>query len=155
VMGVVLDPTRGELFTAVHGEGVFLNGSPVRLSLRDLSDSLIATGFPFRHKHLTNEYLKLFGHIFLKVSDMRRAGSAALDLAGLACGRIEGFFEIGLSPWDIAAGSVMIKEAGGIITDFGGGNNYLSSGNVVAGSPSVHRVLLRSVKDVFSGIIDK
>ena len=86
---------------------------------------------------------------------MRRAGSAALDLAYLACGRCEGFFEIGLSPWDIAAGSILIKEAGGVITDFSGGDEYLATGNVVAGVPSVHNEILTEVKKVFAGIIDK
>lgn len=86
---------------------------------------------------------------------MRRAGSAALDLAYLACGRCEGFFEIGLSPWDIAAGDILVKEAGGVLTDFCGGPDYLSTGNIVAGNPAVHKKLLIEVKSLFAGIIDK
>jgi len=107
----------------VKGNGAFLNGNRIAVSpARDLKDSLICTGFPFRQKEQIDLYLRLFKNIFNKVSDMRRAGSAALDLAYLACGRCEGFFEIGLSPWDIAAGALMITEAGGIISDFSGGN---------------------------------
>jgi myo-inositol-1(or 4)-monophosphatase len=120
-----------------------------------LKDSLITTGFPFRRKELIDLYLNLFQKVFLKVSDLRRAGSAALDLAYLACGRCEGFFEIGLSPWDIAAGEILLKEAGGVITDFGGGNEHLSTGNVVAGIPAIHEKLLLEVKSIFAGIIDK
>jgi len=104
---------------------------------------------------MTDSYLKLFKNIFFKVSDLRRAGSAALDLAYLACGRCDGFFELGLSPWDIAAGSLLIKEAGGTVTDFGGGTKYLLTGNIVAGNPIIHKEILKELKDVFKGIIDK
>jgi myo-inositol-1(or 4)-monophosphatase len=104
---------------------------------------------------MIDPYLKLFKNLFLKVSDLRRAGSAALDLAYLACGRCDGFFEIGLSPWDIAAGSLLIKEAGGVVTDFSGGAEYLWTGNIVAGTPAVHREILKEVKDIFGGIIDR
>ena len=110
---------------------------------------------PFRHKDFIDVYLKLFKTVFQKISDLRRAGSAALDLSYLACGRCEGFFEIGLSPWDIAAGNVLIREAGGLVTDFGGGNDFLLTGNVVAGNPAVHKQLLQEVKHVFGGFIDK
>ncbi len=138
----------------VKGNGAFLNGNRIAVSpVRDLKDSLICTGFPFRQKEHIDLYLRLFKNIFNRVSDMRRAGSAALDLAYLACGRCEGFFEIGLSPWDVAAGALMITEAGGIVTDFNGGNNYLSTGNIVAGAPVIHGELLGEVKKVFAGII--
>lgn len=86
---------------------------------------------------------------------MRRAGSAALDLAYLACGRCDGFFETGLSPWDIAAGSLLIKEAGGVVSDFGGGADYLWTGNIVAGNPPAHKEILMEVKNIFKGLIDK
>jgi myo-inositol-1(or 4)-monophosphatase len=148
------DPLRNDLFTVVKGDGAFLNGNRIAVSpVSDLKDSLISTGFPFRQKEHIDLYLRLFKNIFNRVSDIRRAGSAALDLAYLACGRCEGFFEIGLSPWDIAAGALMIKEAGGIVTDFSGGNNYLSTGNIVAGAPEIHRELLGGVKKVFAGTI--
>ena len=98
---------------------------------------------------MIDRYLQLFKNIFLKVSDLRRAGSAALDLAYLACGRCDGFFELGLSPWDIAAGSLLIKEAGGIVTDFEGSDNYIWTGNIVAGNPAIHKVILKEVEKVF------
>jgi myo-inositol-1(or 4)-monophosphatase len=156
ILGVILDPLREELFSAEKGKGAFLNGRPITVSkVGDFGDSLVTTGFPFRRKEFIDLYLELFKNVFLKVSDLRRAGSAALDLAYLACGRCEGFFEIGLSPWDIAAGEIMIKEAGGIVTDFDGGGDYLSTGNIVAGTPFVHEKILREVKKVFGGVIDK
>jgi myo-inositol-1(or 4)-monophosphatase len=154
IAGVIYDPLRDDLFTVEKERGAFLNGNRIAVSpVTDLKDSLISTGFPFRQKEHIDLYLRLFKNIFNRVSDMRRAGSAALDLAYLACGRCEGFFEIGLSPWDIAAGALMITEAGGIVTDFSGGNNYLSTGNIVAGTPLIHRELLGEVKKVFAGII--
>jgi myo-inositol-1(or 4)-monophosphatase len=123
--------------------------------VRELKGCLITTGFPFRRKELIDPYLELFKNIFRRVSDLRRAGSAALDLAYLACGRCEGFFEIGLSPWDMAAGEIMIKEAGGAITDFGGGNDFLSTGNIVAGVAHVQAALLKEVRSVFKGVLDR
>jgi myo-inositol-1(or 4)-monophosphatase len=155
ILGVTLDPLKGELFHSEKGRGAFLNGKQVEVSDVDLKESLITTGFPFRKKEMTDSYLKLFKNIFFKVSDLRRAGSAALDLAYLACGRCDGFFELGLSPWDIAAGSLLIKEAGGTVTDFGGGTKYLITGNIVAGNPAVHKEILKEVKDVFKEIVDR
>lgn len=156
IIGVIFDPLRNELFTAEKGNGAFLNGQPVKVSeTTELKDSLVTTGFPFRKKDFIDSYLMLFKHIFHKVSDIRRAGSAALDLAYVACGRCEGFFEIGLSPWDMAAGSLIIGEAGGIVTDFGGGRDYLLTGNIVATTPALHRELLKEVKGVFEGVIDR
>lgn len=156
VLGVIFDPLKKELFYSVKGKGAFLNKRPIKISAgHALRDALITTGFPFRRKEFVDPYLKLFKNIFMKVSDLRRAGSAALDLAYLACGRCEGFFEIGLSPWDMAAGTILIREAGGVITDFGGGNEYLSTGNIVAGVPGVQEKLLKEVQHVFTGIIDK
>jgi myo-inositol-1(or 4)-monophosphatase len=156
ILGVIFDPLRDELFTAEKGRGAFLNGHSIKVSsVRTLKNSLITTGFPFRKKEFLDTYLRAFKNILLKVSDLRRAGSAALDLAHLACGRCEGFFEIGLSPWDIAAGSLIIKEAGGVVTDFGGREDYLATGNIVAGTPVVHREILKEVKNVFKGIIER
>ena len=155
IMGVIYDPVRDELFIGEKGKGAFLNGEAVSVSgVTDVKNSLITTGFPFRKKEMIDRYLELFRNVFLRVSDLRRAGSAALDLAYLACGRCDGFFEIGLGPWDIAAGSIIIREAGGIVTDFGGGQGFLSSGNIIAGNPSVHSELLKEIKGVFGGIID-
>jgi myo-inositol-1(or 4)-monophosphatase len=150
-LGVILDPLRDELFSAEKGRGAFLNEEQVWVSrVGNPDDALIATGFPFRKKKMTDRYLELFRNIFQRVSDLRRAGSAALDLAYLACGRCDGFFEIGLSPWDMAAGSILIQEAGGIVTDFGGGPAFLSTGNIVAGNAALHGVLLNEVRKVFS-----
>ncbi|MBA4349147.1 MAG: inositol monophosphatase [Thermodesulfovibrio sp.] len=156
ILGVIFDPLKNELFSAEKGKGAFLNGHPINVSaVSTLQSSLITTGFPFRKKEFIDDYLKLFKNIFNKASDLRRAGSAALDLAYTACGRCEAFFEIGLSPWDVAAGSIIIKEAGGIVTDFGGGKDYFLTGNIVAGNPAVHEKILREVQRVFRKIIDK
>lgn len=97
----------------------------------------------------------LFRNIFEKVSDIRRAGSAALDLAYLAAGRCDGFFEIGLAPWDVAAGSLIVREAGGVVTDFGGGDDFLRTGNIAAGNPAVQTLLLGEVRKVFKGRTEK
>jgi myo-inositol-1(or 4)-monophosphatase len=155
VLGVVFDPLRDELFHAVRGSGTFLNNDKIRVSETDmLEKSLIATGFPFRKKELTDSYLEAFKKIFEKVSDIRRAGSAAIDLAYIASGRFEGFFELNLSPWDIAAGSLLITEAGGKITDFAGGEEYLATGNIVAGNTYVHSEILKIIRQVFQGVIE-
>jgi len=156
IMGVVFDPLRDEIFTAIKGDGAYMNGRRIRVSgIVDISNSLITTGFPFRDKRMIDHYLSIFRRLFFKVSDIRRAGSAALDLAHLACGRCDGFFELGLSPWDVAAGSLLIKEAGGIVTDFGGGEDYVETGNIVAGISSIHGEILKEVKEVFKGVIER
>lgn len=155
ILGVILDPLRNELFWAEKGEGAFLGCTSLKVSETNIRESLLTTGFPFRKKKMIDYYLTVFKNLLLKASDLRRAGSAALDLAYLACGRCDGFYELGLSPWDIAAGSLLIKEAGGVVTDFGGGNAYLKTGNIVAGNPAVHKEILEEVKNVFKGIIDK
>jgi myo-inositol-1(or 4)-monophosphatase len=156
IVGVVFDPLKEELFHAVKGGGAFLNNRQTRVSrIALLERSLIATGFPFRAKEMIELYLTAFRQVFEKVSDLRRAGSAAIDLAYVAAGRFEGFFELKLSPWDIAAGSLLIQEAGGIITDFGGGIDYLSTGNVVAGNTFIQPEILEKVKEVFTGTVEK
>jgi myo-inositol-1(or 4)-monophosphatase len=155
VLGVVFDPLRDELFHAIKGSGTFLNNKRIRVSETDmLEKSLIATGFPFRKKEMIDNYLAAFKIIFEKVSDIRRAGSAAIDLAYIAAGRVEGFFELNLSPWDIAAGSLLITEAGGHITDFAGGEQYLVTGNIVAGNANIHSEILRIIRQVFQGVGD-
>jgi len=156
ILGVIYEPLRDELSSAEKGKGAFRNRQRIRVSSSgSFRDCLISTGFPFRNKEMIDPYLKLFKNVFLKVSDLRRAGSAAMDLANLACGRCDAFFEIGLSPWDIAAGAILVNEAGGIITDFNGGHAFLQSGNIVAGNPMTHKKLLREVKNVFRGIIEE
>lgn len=123
LVGAVIDPVRNEVFHAERDRGAFLNGQPMRVSqTRDLSQCLIGTGFPFRAKHLTAPYFKALTALFDKISDFRRAGSAALDLAYIACGRLDGFWEVTLNAWDIAAGTLLIQEAGGKVTDLWGGD---------------------------------
>jgi myo-inositol-1(or 4)-monophosphatase len=156
ILGVIFDPLRNEIFSAEKGKGAFLNGKPIRVStIKDMGFSLIATGFPFRQKNVIDDYLKLFKNIFYRVSDIRRAGSAALDLAHLASGRCDGFFEIGLGPWDIAAGSIIIREAGGTVSDFGGGDQFLETGNIVAANKELHEAILNEVKTVFHGVLNE
>ncbi len=156
ILGLVFDPLRNEVFSAEKGKGAFLNGRKISVSkIVKTEEGLIATGFPFRKKNMIDPYLQLFKNLFYKVSDIRRAGSAALDLAHLACGRCDGFFEIGLGPWDIAAGTILITEAGGTVTDFGGGSDYLETGNIVAGPSPMQEIILNEVRSVFKGIIAK
>jgi myo-inositol-1(or 4)-monophosphatase len=147
-VGLVYDPLRDVVFTAERGGGAFRNGRPIRVSsARDLEGTLLATGFPFRAKSHADRYFETLKEVFRRASGVRRAGSAALDLAHVAMGTFDGFFELGLSAWDIAAGALLIEEAGGVITDVRGGDRYLESGNVVAGSPGVHTSLLRMIQD--------
>lgn len=144
--GLIYDPIRQEIFSATRGRGAQLNNSRIRVGNKpSLEGTLIGTGFPFKEKNKCAAYLDTFQEIFMKVSDIRRAGSAALDLAYVAAGRLDGFWESGLESWDIAAGSLLIKEAGGLVSDFAGGEEYLSSGNIVAGSPKVFKQLLQLV----------
>jgi len=146
VVGVVLDPLREEIFTAERGGGAFLGGEPIRVSGRDdLSTCLLATGFPFRAQDLLAKYLSIFEDLHHRTQGIRRAGSAAIDLAYAACGRADGFFEMGLSPWDMAAGSLLVSEAGGLCLDFGGGETYLASGHIVAGTGEVVRRLVEVI----------
>lgn len=152
VAGVVYDPLREELFTAVRGEGAFLNGTRLQVTGReDLAGALLATGFPVREKRLVKIYLRIFEDLHNATQGIRRAGSAAIDLAYTACGRVDGFFEMGLSPWDIAAGSLLITEAGGAVRDFGGGTEYLASGHVVAGAQGIAKSLVEFIARHYPG----
>jgi myo-inositol-1(or 4)-monophosphatase len=147
VVGYVLDPVRKELFSAQKGRGAWLNGARIAPRPRvELDRALVATGFPFRVKEHMDPYLASFKSIALRVSGVRRAGAAALDLACLAAGRVDGFWEIGLKAWDIAAGALLVTEAGGSISDFNGEDNYLFNGNVTAGFEPVYGLLLEEVK---------
>lgn len=145
--GVIYDPVRNELFTASKGRGAFLNDRRVRASRRDrLTDALIGTGFPYRAFDHVDAYMGAFRELTEKTAGMRRPGAASLDLAYVAAGRLDGFWEFGLSPWDIAAGTLMIQEAGGFVTDLQGDSGYLSSGDLIAGAPKVHAPLLQIVQ---------
>lgn len=138
----IYDPVRQELFTAAKGKGALLNNKRIRVSSTlKLENSLIGTGFPFRHEGILPNYLEKFASILPQVSDIRRAGSAALDLAYVACGRLDGFWEPALKEWDIAAGALLIQEAGGLVTDFSNTKQFLSSGNVVTANPKLHALL--------------
>ena len=141
---VVYDPGRNELFTATRGRGAYLNDRRLRVSKRiRLTGALIGTGFPFRElKHL-DAYLDMFRDIVKNTAGVRRAGAASLDLAYVAAGRLDGFWEMGLGPWDIAAGNLLIQEAGGLIGDFEGNDGYLKSGNVVSGNPKIFAQLIK------------
>jgi myo-inositol-1(or 4)-monophosphatase len=143
---VVYDPGRNELFTATRGHGAYLNDRRMRVSRRtQLDDSLIGTGFPFRDFKHMSEYMAILRKVTAQTVGVRRAGAAALDLAYVAAGRLDGFWEIGLAPWDMAAGSLLIQESGGLVSDFDGDGNYLDSGRIVAGAPKVFRQLLQLV----------
>jgi len=143
---VIYDPFKEELFSASKGEGAYLNNERIRVSLSNgLKEALIGTGFPFRHPQHLECYLETFKAIYPNVSDIRRAGAAALDLAYVASGRLDGHWEIGLNSWDIAAGALLVKEAGGFIGDFSGRNKYLETGNVVAGNSDVYKQILKKI----------
>ncbi len=145
--GVIYDPTRNELFTASKGGGAFMNDRRIRVSKRiQLQDCLIGTGFPSREMHNFERYLAMFKDLTPKCAGIRRPGAAALDLAYVAAGRYDGFWEMGLSPWDMAAGALMIKEAGGLVTDFAGEDDYLKAGTIVAATPKAFPALLQIVQ---------
>jgi myo-inositol-1(or 4)-monophosphatase len=142
VVAVVLDPLRADLFTARRGGGAFRGTTPLRLGDRQgLDAAVLATGFPFKAHGALDAYLALFREIFLEASAIRRCGAAALDLAYTAAGVFDGFFEFRLAPWDVAAGALLIEEAGGVVTDLDGGRQWLNGGNVLAGPPGLHRRL--------------
>jgi myo-inositol-1(or 4)-monophosphatase len=146
---VVYDPTRNELFTATRGRGAFLNERRIRVSRRDrLNESLIGTGFPFRSLEHLDDYVRMFKAITEHTAGIRRPGAAALDLAYVAAGRLDGFWEIGLSPWDMAAGSLLILEAGGLVSNFEGDPGYLEDGHIVCGAPKIFPPLLQLVRGV-------
>lgn len=140
---VVYDPMREEMYTAARGQGAQLNDRKIRVATRQsLEGALIGTGFPFRDQQHIDAYLGMFKAMTLTTAGVRRPGCASLDLAYVAAGRTDGFWELGLSPWDCAAGALLIKEAGGTITDLSGGERFLETGNMVAGNLKVHRSML-------------
>ena len=141
---VVFDPNRNELFTATRGSGAYLNDRRIRVSKTDrLDDALIGTGFPFREVDKIDEYLRMFKNVTCTSSGIRRPGAAALDLAWVAAGRIDGFWELGLSPWDMAAGALLIREAGGLVGDLAGEERYMASGNIVATNAKLFAAMLK------------
>jgi myo-inositol-1(or 4)-monophosphatase len=144
---VVYDPSRQELYTATRGGGAMLNNHRIRVTRQSsLRGALLGTGFPFKaHQHL-DTYLDMFRSLFKDAAGIRRAGAAALDLAYVAAGRLDGFWEIGLREWDMAAGILLIQEAGGLVTDFENGDRYMSSGNLITGNPKIHQQMFDAIQ---------
>lgn len=144
---VVFDPNRNELFTASKGVGAYMNDRRLRVSKIDrLEDALMGTGFPFREVGHLDDYLRMFKQMTLSTSGIRRPGAAALDLAWVAAGRIDGFWEMGLSAWDMAAGALLVREAGGLIGDFDGEDRFLDNGRVVASNAKLFSAILQVLK---------
>jgi len=143
---VVFDPSRQELFTASRGAGAQLNNRRLRVTTqRTLEGSLLATGFPFRNFDYVDIYMETLKAFMTQTSGIRRPGSAALDLAWVAAGRVDGFWEFQLSSWDIAAGALLVQEAGGVVCDFAGGENFLNSGNIVAANPKLLAAMMKTL----------
>ncbi|QLF94608.1 inositol monophosphatase [Pseudomonas sp. ABC1] len=146
---VVLDPVRQEEFTASRGRGAALNGRRIRVgSRKSLEGALIGTGFPFRDSQLDDldNYLNMFRSLVGQTAGLRRAGAASLDLAYVAAGRFDAFWEFGLSEWDMAAGALLIQEAGGLVSDFSGGHEFLEKGQVVAGNAKCFKAILTTIQ---------
>lgn len=147
VVGCVLDPLKGDEFVAVRGLGATWNGRPIHVSGRSgLDGAFLAVGFAFQLGARFPIFLEAFRTIFPRAKGMRRAGSAALDLAHVAAGIFDGYFEMGLKPWDMAAGALLVREAGGVISDWQGGEGWFQSGDIVAAAPGVHRDLVDALK---------
>lgn len=144
---VVYDPVANELFTASKGRGAFLNDRRIRVTpLTKLGEALVGTGFPFKELDRLDLYMRQLHKMMQTCSGVRRAGAAALDLAYVACGRLDAFWELGLSPWDMAAGALLIQEAGGLVGDLNGDQGYLQSGDIVAATPKVFPSLLEALR---------
>lgn len=149
-IGLIYEPLRENIYSAMKGHGSFKNGKRIHVSRSEtLNTALIATGFPFRIKDIIDSYLKVFKNFFMQATGIRRGGSACLDLAYTAEGIFGGFFECALSPWDMAAGALLVEEAGGIVTDFKGNNQYLKNGNIIAGAKGVHQEMLKIIQATF------
>jgi myo-inositol-1(or 4)-monophosphatase len=141
---VVYDPTKNDLFTASRGRGAFLNDRRIRVSKRkEMADALIGTGFPYTRFEHVDAYLAIFRDVMQQTAGLRRPGAASLDLAYTAAGRYDGFFETGLKPWDIAAGCLLITEAGGMVGDLQGKDGFLQSGHLCAGNPNIYEQMLK------------
>lgn len=146
--GLIYDPLRQEMFTATNGEGAFLNERRIRVSeKKQLSGSIIAIGFSNKNAMSIGSYLKMLAAIMPQSARVRLTGSAALDLAYVACGRLAGSWGIKFSPWDIAAGTLLITEAGGVVTDLDGNNDYMTNGNVISGNQIISKALLQVTKE--------
>lgn len=154
VLGVVYEVNRSECFYAWKGGGAFLNGRPIKVSdTQTLSESLLATGFPYYDFKWIDPYLNTFRHFIQNTRGVRRCGAAAVDLAYVAAGRFDGFYEYSLSAWDMAAGVIIIQEAGGQVTDFFGGADYLFGKNIIAGNPAIFQEISGVIKNEFQDIL--
>lgn len=143
---VIYDPLRQELFTASRGKGAQLNNRKIRVtSKHELKGTLLGTGFPFREGQDIEIFLESFRRLYPHVAGIRRAGSAALDLAYVACGRLDGFWEYNLNAWDIAAGALLVQEAGGINSELTGGTDYMQSGNIISANPKILKAMLQQL----------
>ena len=152
VAGAVLAPFLAMEFTMAHGLGAFLNGERLpRHRVVDPSSAVVATGFPFRDKRLLPRYLSMFGRALARFEDLRRAGAAALDLAWTSSSTFDGFFELGLNTWDVAAGAGLVREVGGVVTDWSGGDTWIETGNILAASPAVHEAMLEIAAETPEG----
>ena len=150
-VGVVIEVNSGELFWAEKGEGAYLNDRQIRVSaISDPAGALIGTGFPYKDLGLMKNYLAFFEWLLHNTHGVRRAGSAAYDLGCIAAGRIDGFYEYSLSPWDLGAGVLLIQEAGGVLSDWEGGDEWLLGKRIVAGNRDIHRFLLEKLPDHFT-----
>ena len=148
LLGVIYDPERHECFSAAKGLGAFLNDNPIKVSgQKDMGLALLATGFPYNNKGRQMEYLKILAEVNSKSRGIRRLGAAAVDMAYVACGRFEGFYEYGLNAWDVAAGAIIIEEAGGKVSDFYGKDNYLFGSTLVCDNGLMHDELVELVKE--------
>lgn len=146
VHGTIYDPIKDELFSASRGQGAKMNNYRIRVSeQKTLNNALLATGIPYHEFDYVDAYLESFKHFMLNTAGIRRPGSAALDLAYVACGRVDGYWELNLKPWDIAAGALIVQEAGGIVTDFMGGEKFLDSGNIVAANPKMLKEMAKVI----------
>ena len=155
---VIYDPTRNDLFTATKGRGAYMNDRRLRVSKRiRLQECIISTGFPFRKGDNFNQYLRMMGDVMQRTAGLRRPGSAALDLAYVAAGFTDGFFETGLSPWDVAAGSLLVTEAGGLIGNFTGESDFLEQKECLAGAPRIYGQLVSILGKFskFASVADK
>lgn len=145
-VAVVHAPALGETYTAVAGEGAWLNGAPIRVSsILDPANALIGTGFPYRNLDLLEDYMLLFRRFMRETQGVRRPGSASLDLCYVAAGRYDGFYEYGLAPWDVAAGGLIVREAGGVVTDWTAGDTWLHGQRIIAANPAIHEYLSKCV----------
>jgi myo-inositol-1(or 4)-monophosphatase len=151
IVGIVYDPMLNEMFVAEKGKGAFLNDREIHVSnTRGVIKGLLATGFPYDIREDSHNNLNYFNEMILKAQAIRRAGSAALDLAYVAAGRFDGFWELKLNPWDIAAGWLLIEEAGGIVTDMGGNDYYLESSSILASNGRIHKEMMGVLKGASS-----